>query len=142
MAAEKEEARHEALELKSQIALKNILFATDFDVSAGRALPFAVALANRYEAVLFAAHVIPPEAYAFASPQSVDRILKEAGDFAAYTLDQIMDPFDVGACVAKRYWERGRSGRDQEFGADVMLPTWSSWARAAAPDWEKCSSVR
>ena len=81
-----------ALELKSQIALKNILFATDFDVSASRALPFAVALANRYEAVLFAAHVIPPEAYAFASPQSVDRILKEAGDFAAYTLDQIIGP--------------------------------------------------
>ena len=81
-----------ALELKSQIALKNILFATDFDVSASRALPFAVALANRYEAVLFAAHVIPPEAYAFASPLSVDRILKEAGDFAAYTLDQIIVP--------------------------------------------------
>ena len=81
-----------ALELNSQITLKNILFATDFDVSASRALPFAVALANRYEAVLLAAHVIPPEAYAFASPQSVDRILKEAGDFAGYTLDQIIGP--------------------------------------------------
>ena len=30
-----------ALELKPQITLKNILFATDLDVSASRALPFA-----------------------------------------------------------------------------------------------------
>ena len=37
-----------ALEVKRRIALKNILFATDFDASANRALPFAVALADRY----------------------------------------------------------------------------------------------
>ena len=36
-----------ALEVKQQIALKNILFATDFEASASRALPFAVALADR-----------------------------------------------------------------------------------------------
>ncbi len=78
------------LELKSRIALKNILFATDFEVSASRALPFAAAFADRYEAKLYAAHVIPPEAYAFASAGSVDRVLKEAGDFAGYTLNQII----------------------------------------------------
>jgi nucleotide-binding universal stress UspA family protein len=78
------------LELKPQITLKNVLFATDFEVSASRALPFAVALANQYEAKLYAAHVIPLEAYALASPQSIDRVLKEAGDFAGYTLNQII----------------------------------------------------
>jgi nucleotide-binding universal stress UspA family protein len=79
-----------ALEVKHQIALKNILFATDFEVSASRALPFAVALANGYEAKLYAAHVIPLEAYALASPELIDRVLKEAGDFAGYTLNQII----------------------------------------------------
>jgi nucleotide-binding universal stress UspA family protein len=79
-----------ALEVKQQIALKNILFATDFEASASRALPFAVALANRYEAKLYAAHVIPLEAYALASPELIDRVLKEAGDFAGYTLNQIV----------------------------------------------------
>jgi nucleotide-binding universal stress UspA family protein len=79
-----------ALEVKQQIALKNILFATDFEVSASRALPFAVALANRYGAKLYAAHVIPLEAYALASPELIDRVLKEAGDFAGYTLNQIV----------------------------------------------------
>lgn len=75
-----------------QIALKNILFATDFEVSASRALPFAVALAKRYGAKLYAVHVIPPEAYALASPQSVDQVLAEAGDFAAYSLNQVISP--------------------------------------------------
>ena len=80
-----------ALEVKPQITLKNILFATDFEASASRALPFAVALANRYDAKLYAAHVIPLEVYALASPESIDRVLTEAGDFAGYTLNQIVD---------------------------------------------------
>ena len=41
------------LEAKQQVALKNILFATDLDVSLIRALPFAVALARRYGAKLY-----------------------------------------------------------------------------------------
>ncbi len=76
----------------TQIALKNILFATDFEVSARRALPFAVALAKRYGAKLYAVHVIPPEAYSLASPQSADQALAEAGDFAGYTLNQLISP--------------------------------------------------
>lgn len=75
-----------------QIALKNILFATDFEVSARRALPFAVGLTKRYEAKLYAVHVIPPEAYALASPESARRVLAEAGDFAGYSLNQILGP--------------------------------------------------
>ena len=75
-----------------RIALTNILFATDFEASASRALPFAVALAKRYGAKLHAVHVVPPEAYALASPKSVDRVLAEAGDFAGYTLNQLLVP--------------------------------------------------
>jgi len=76
----------------TQIAIKNILFATDFEAPASRALPFAVAMATRYGARLYVSHVIPQEAYACASPQAVDRVLKEAGEFAAYTLSQIVGP--------------------------------------------------
>lgn len=75
-----------------QIALKNILFATDFEVSASRALPFAVALTKRYGARLYAVHVIPPEAYSLAPPESARRVLAEAGDFAGYSLNQILGP--------------------------------------------------
>jgi len=78
-----------------QIALKNILFATDFETSATRSLPFAVALAKRYGAKLYALHVIPSEALALASPQSVDQVLAEAGDFAGYSLNQLLSPLRV-----------------------------------------------
>lgn len=75
------------LETKPRIGLKNILFATDFEVLANRALPFAVALADRYGAKLYAAHVIPQEAYAMARPESMEQILKEAQDYAGWVME-------------------------------------------------------
>ena len=85
-------------ETQAKITLKNILFATDFEVLASRALQFAVALAHRYNAKLYAAHVIPQTAYAYAHPESMDRILKEANDYAAYELDQIIGPLKHRGC--------------------------------------------
>ena len=79
-------------ELKQEIALKNILLATDFEKSANRALPFAVALAARCGAKLYVAHVIPQEAYDFAHPESVERILREARDYVSYALNQLVEP--------------------------------------------------
>jgi nucleotide-binding universal stress UspA family protein len=80
------------LEVKQQIALKNILFATDFELSAGRALPFAVALADRYGAKFYAAHVVPPGAYALARPESIELTLQELQAHASRALNQIIDP--------------------------------------------------
>ena len=81
-----------ALEVKQQIALKNVLFATDFEVSASRALPFAVALADRYGAKFYAAHVIPSGAYALARPESIESTLEELQAHASRALNQIIDP--------------------------------------------------
>jgi nucleotide-binding universal stress UspA family protein len=81
-----------ALEAKQHIAFKNILFANDLGISARRALPFAVALADHCGAKFYAAHVIPPEAYALALPEAVERILDDAQNSASYALDQIIDP--------------------------------------------------
>ena len=81
-----------ALEVKQQIALRNILFATDFEASASRALPFAVALADRYGAKFYAAHVIPPGAYALARPESIALTLEELQAHASRVLNQIIDP--------------------------------------------------
>src|ERR1700687_1983679 len=81
-----------ALEVKQQIALRNILFATDFEASASRALPFAVALADRYGAKFYAAHVIPPGAYALARPESIELSLEERQPHASHALNQIIDP--------------------------------------------------
>jgi nucleotide-binding universal stress UspA family protein len=80
------------MDLNSRAALKNILFATDFGAPASRALPFAVLLASQYGARLYAAHVIPKEAYTYASPESVERILTEAADSSSYRLQQTVNP--------------------------------------------------
>lgn len=45
---------------RNKIQLKNILFATDFSATANSAIPYAKALAKRFEANLFAFHVRPP----------------------------------------------------------------------------------
>ena len=82
----------ELTETRAQLVLKNILFATDFEASTNRALQFAVALAGRYGAKLYAAHVIPQAAYAYAHPESMEQILKEAYDYAGYELNQIVGP--------------------------------------------------
>lgn len=43
------------------VAVRNILFATDFTASSEAALPFALALAKHYGAALFVTHILPPE---------------------------------------------------------------------------------
>ncbi len=43
---------------KTRLALKNILFATDFSDSSRNALPFATALARRYHSTVFVANVL------------------------------------------------------------------------------------
>src|ERR1700733_5339719 len=56
------------LEAGKRIALKNILFATDFSPYSNEALPYALATARKYEARLYGAHVIPSDEYLFMGP--------------------------------------------------------------------------
>ncbi len=47
-------------ERPSIIAIRSVLFATDFSSASERALPFALEFTNRYNATLFLAHAVPP----------------------------------------------------------------------------------
>jgi nucleotide-binding universal stress UspA family protein len=58
------------LEVGKRIALNNILFATDFSPHCNVALPHALAIARRYGAKLFGAHVLPSEDYLFVTPDA------------------------------------------------------------------------
>jgi nucleotide-binding universal stress UspA family protein len=58
------------LEIAKSAALSKILFATDFSPYSEAALPYALRLANQYGAQLYATHVLSPEAYLFATPES------------------------------------------------------------------------
>lgn len=58
------------LEIPKSVAFSKILFATDFSPNSGAALPYALQLARKYRAKLYATHVLSPEAYLFATPES------------------------------------------------------------------------
>jgi nucleotide-binding universal stress UspA family protein len=60
----------------TRISLKNILFATDFSNAAEAALPYALAIARRYEAKLHVAHVLPPDAWQMAPPENRGQTLE------------------------------------------------------------------
>ncbi len=47
-------------ERPSVIAIKNVLFATDFSPSSERALPFALEFVSHYNSTLFIGHAVPP----------------------------------------------------------------------------------
>ena len=56
------------LEVGKRIALKNILFATDFSPHSDVALPYALAIAHQYGAKVYGAHVVASEDYLFTAP--------------------------------------------------------------------------
>ena len=49
------------------ISLKNILFATDFSEASEAALPYAAAIARRYDSQLHIAHIVSPASYIIPS---------------------------------------------------------------------------
>jgi len=66
----------------TKIALQNILYATDFSTSAEAALPYAISLANRYDAKIHGLNVRPPATYPIAGPESMPIMLETARQLA------------------------------------------------------------
>jgi nucleotide-binding universal stress UspA family protein len=56
-------------DLNQRISLTKILVTTDFSEASDRALDYAIALARRYDARIYLAHVITPDPFQFAEPQ-------------------------------------------------------------------------
>jgi nucleotide-binding universal stress UspA family protein len=68
----------QTVEAGHRIAIKNVLWATDFSLSSKAALPYAISVARRYEATLHAAHIVPIEADMSAmSPDHWPALLEE-----------------------------------------------------------------
>jgi nucleotide-binding universal stress UspA family protein len=66
------------VEATRRIAVKNVLFATDFSPCSNAALPYALSVARRYGATLHAAHVMPSEAdFLLMSPENWTVALEE-----------------------------------------------------------------
>jgi nucleotide-binding universal stress UspA family protein len=58
-----------AVEDSKRVLLTKILVTTDFSEVSDRALDYAIALARRYDARIYLAHVITPDPFQFAEPQ-------------------------------------------------------------------------
>lgn len=59
-----------AAQTQARLSLKNLIFLTDFSEPSEAALPFALSLAREYGATMHALHVLVPEAYLAATPES------------------------------------------------------------------------
>ena len=59
-----------AVQARTRITLKNILFATDFSAAADAALPIAIEVARRYDAKVYGVHVNRFEDYTAAAPNA------------------------------------------------------------------------
>ena len=58
------------ISLTSRILLQNVVLATDFSESSTAAVSYAASIARNYHGKLFVVHVIPPEMYPSALPES------------------------------------------------------------------------
>jgi nucleotide-binding universal stress UspA family protein len=78
-----------AVATKARIALKNILFATDFSPAAEGALPYAIGLAKQYGAKVHCLHVRFPATYPIVGPEAMLQVLEAAEEQAKFEAKQL-----------------------------------------------------
>ena len=79
------------IDSKTQISLKNILWATDFSERSQAALPYAEAIARRYGSKVYVAHVITPETYEFLPPVALGQVFTELRAGAEREMSDLLD---------------------------------------------------
>jgi len=82
-----------AMEARTRIQFKNVLFATDFSPAASTAAPFAAELAKRYGAKLYALHVRPPVVNPMTPPGTWRALEKAALDEDMQHAQELLSAF-------------------------------------------------
>jgi nucleotide-binding universal stress UspA family protein len=77
------------LATKARVALKNILFATDFSPAAIAALPYAIGLAKQYAGKVHGLHVRYPATYPIVGPEAMPQIIEAAEEQAKFEAKQM-----------------------------------------------------
>ena len=65
---------------RTEVALRNIVVATDFSSTSERALQFAATIARRYQSTIHMVHVSDPTAMGFLTPEAITGAYSEAYD--------------------------------------------------------------
>jgi nucleotide-binding universal stress UspA family protein len=82
-----------AIAMGTRLALKNILFLTDFSEPSEVAIPFAVAIAREYEAKVHALHVMTPVPLAYATPESTAAVIDGLEEGAQVEMQRVDSQF-------------------------------------------------
>lgn len=77
------------MQANKRIALKNILFLTDFSESSATAIPFATSIARAYGSVVHALHVLQPSAYTYMTPEVAGTLLDSQEDLARAEMQRV-----------------------------------------------------
>jgi nucleotide-binding universal stress UspA family protein len=67
---------------RQRVAFQNILLATDFSTPSDVALDYAGAIARRYDAKIYVAHVIRPDAYQLVPPEALNATMDQTRRYA------------------------------------------------------------
>ena len=78
-----------AVQARTRIELKNILFATDFSPASEAALPYAIGLAKQFGAKVHGLHVRFPTTYPIVVPESLPQVMEAAEEQAKFEAEQL-----------------------------------------------------
>ena len=81
------------LAAEPKIALKNILFLTDFSEPSEAALPFAVAVARHYGAKVYALNVVLPAAFTYTTPELATTMIEAEEENAKLSMNRVQACF-------------------------------------------------
>ena len=70
-------------EISKKVSLAKILVTTDFSPEADRAIDYALALARRYDARIYLAHVLAPDPFLYAEPALAEATYEKVRELAA-----------------------------------------------------------
>jgi nucleotide-binding universal stress UspA family protein len=66
----------------TRVAIRNILYLTDFSAPSEMALPFAIAIAHGYGAAIHGLHVVLPEPMSYATPETLALAMDAQDEYA------------------------------------------------------------
>jgi nucleotide-binding universal stress UspA family protein len=103
-----EDAMHAAvIPIVPAIALKRILYATDFSEGSRAALPIVSAIARRYHAEVYAANVRPPMPYTMYSPEAVSTLDNKRERETREELSKLLQGTEMSGLAASAVIEIG-----------------------------------
>ena len=81
------------IQVEKRIALKNILYLTDFSEPSEVALPFALEIARTYGSVVHALHVLLPSPYTYMTPEMATTLMDDQEDLAKTGMQRVEAQF-------------------------------------------------